>query len=450
MGPPRRLDAVPDHVLLVGFGLTNQAVAAALLARGHRVAVTDDAPSDATRAAADRVGVALVVAPDEATLDSLVAATDLVVPSPGLADQHPAFGSSIAHGTTTVTELDLAAVWDQRPIVAITGTNGKTTVTTMVTAMLDAAGIACVDAGNNDLPLVAAIDDPAPEWFVVEASSFRLGRTHGWAPRVATWLNLAPDHLDVHATHADYEAAKARIWSAQASTDVAVGNLDDPVVARHLAVAPARHVSWSTSDDRADYHVAGGELVGPGGVIVGAARLPRALDHDLSNALAAAATAEAAGCPPDAIREVLVGFGPLPHRVAPVATIGGTTFYDDSKATVPHATLAAVRGFDSVVLIAGGRNKGLDLGTLAEGADHVRAVVAIGEAAPAVSAAFDGLRPVEVARSMPEAVAAAARLAQPGDAVLLSPACASFDWYPSYAARGDDFAAAVHALEENP
>jgi UDP-N-acetylmuramoylalanine--D-glutamate ligase len=339
-------------------------------------------------------------------------------------------------------------VWDQRPIVAITGTNGKTTVTTMVTAMLDAAGIACVDAGNNDLPLVAAIDDPAPEWFVVEASSFRLGRTRGWAPRVATWLNLAPDHLDVHATHADYEAAKARIWSAQASTDVAVGNLDDPVVARHLAAAPARHVSWSTSDPAADYHLSGGELVGPDGVIVAATELPRALDHDVSNALAAAATAEAAGCPRHAVREVRVGCGPLPHRVAPVATIDGATFYDDSKATVPHAALAAVRGFDSVILIAGGRNKGLDLGTLADGVDHIRAVVAIGEAAPDVQAAFDGLRPVEVAGSMSEAVATAARLAQPGDAVLLSPACASFDWYPSYAARGDDFAAAVHALEE--
>ena len=449
-GPPRHLDAVPPHVLLVGFGLTNQAVAVALRDRGHQVTVTDDAPSDATRAAAERIGVDLVVAPDASTLDSLVAATDLVVPSPGLPDRHPVFASSAAQGTAAVTELDLAAVWDQRPIVAITGTNGKTTVTTMVTAMLGAAGIASVDAGNNDLPLVAAIDDPTPAWFVVEASSFRLGRTWGWAPRVATWLNLAPDHLDVHATHADYEAAKARIWSAQAATDVAVGNLDDPVVARHLAVAPARHVSFSTTDASADYHLADGELVGPGGAIVGAAQLPRALDHDVSNALAAAATAEAAGCPREAVREVLVGFGPLPHRVWPVATIGGTTFYDDSKATVPHATLAAVRGFESVVLIAGGRNKGLDLSTLAEGVDHVRAVVAIGEAAPEVAAAFDGLRPVEVARSMPEAVATAARLAHPGDAVLLSPACASFDWYPSYAARGDDFAAAVHALEEHP
>ncbi|MFP5579284.1 MAG: Mur ligase family protein, partial [Acidimicrobiia bacterium] len=199
-----RLDVVPDRVLLVGFGLANQAVARALLARGHDVTATDDAPGDAVRRAAADLGVELVVAPDEAALGALVAAAGLVVPSPGLPDRHPAFTLSRAHGVATVTELDLAAVWDRRPIVAITGTNGKTTVTSMVTAMLEASGIACVDAGNNDLPLVAAIDDPAPAWFVVEASSFRLGRTHGWAPRVATWLNLAPDHLDVHATHADY------------------------------------------------------------------------------------------------------------------------------------------------------------------------------------------------------------------------------------------------------
>jgi len=447
---PDRLGAVPHRVLLVGFGRANQAVAAALLARGHRVAVTDDRPGDATRAAARDLGLALVEAPDEAALEALVADAELVLPSPGLPDRHPVFALAARDGVDTATELDLAAVWDRRPIVAITGTNGKTTVTTMVSAMLRAGGIACVDAGNNDLPLVTAIDDPDPAWFVVEASSFRLGRTHGWAPRVGTWLNLAPDHLDVHATHADYEAAKARIWAAQSADDVAVGNLDDPVVSRHLAAAPGRHVSWSVRDEAADYHRAGGVLVGPGGPLLEVARLPRGLAHDVDNALAAAATAEAAGCPREAVARVLRRFGPLPHRVAPVGTVGGTTFYDDSKATVPHATLAAVRGFDSVVLIAGGRNKGLDLSTLAEGADHVRAVVAIGEAAPEVSAAFAGLRPVEVADSMRAAVAAAARLAEPGDAVLLSPACASFDWYPGYAARGDDFAAAVHELQEAP
>ena len=172
------------------------------------------------------------------------------------------------------------------------------------------------------------------------------------------------------------------------------------------------------------------------------------MPHDLSNALAAAATASAVGVADDAIAETLRRFAPLPHRVSLVATIDGVSYVDDSKATVPHAALAAVRGFESVVLIAGGRNKGLDLGALADGADHLRAVVAIGDAAADVEAAFDGLRPVTRAGSMTDAVAVARGLAEPGDTVLLSPACASFDWYPNYAARGDDFAAAVHALQE--
>ncbi|HEX4903642.1 MAG TPA: Mur ligase family protein, partial [Acidimicrobiales bacterium] len=299
------LTEVPERVLLVGFGLANQAVATALLARGHEVSVADDRPSDAVRDAAATAGLVLVEAPDEAALEAMVVASGLVVAAPGLPDQHAVFALARRRGVPTATELDLAAVWDRRPIVAITGTNGKTTVTTLVTAMLRTGGIACVDAGNNDLPLVTAIDDPVPEWFVVEASSFRLGRTHGWAPRVATWLNLAPDHLDVHATHADYEAAKARIWAAQTAGDVAVGTLDDPVVARHLRAAAARQVAWSTIDPVADYHVAGGELVAPGGTLLAVEELPRALGHDVANALAAAATAEAAGCDREAVRRVL-------------------------------------------------------------------------------------------------------------------------------------------------
>ena len=281
--------AVPDAVLVVGFGLANQAVARALVTRGHRVSVTDDRPTDALRDLAATIGVELVEAPDTTDLASLVDAADVVVPAPGLPDRHPVFALADDHETPVFTEFDLAAAWDRRPIAAITGTDGKTTVTTMVTEMLTESGIACIDAGNNDLPLVAAVDDPAPEWFVVEASSFRLGRTHGWAPRVGTWLNLAPDHLDVHATHEDYEAAKAKIWSSQGPDDVAVGNVDDPVVARHLSGAPGRHVGFSIHRDDVPFRIVDDALVGPGGVLLPVAELPRRLPHDLSNALAAAA-----------------------------------------------------------------------------------------------------------------------------------------------------------------
>lgn len=441
---------LPEAVLLVGFGATNRAVAAALVARDHQVLVVDDRPGDQARTAAGALGLELVEAPDTAALHALVVASGAVVPAPGLPDHHPVFGFADEADVPVFTEFDLAARWDDRPIVAITGTDGKTTVTAMVTAMLRANGIACTDAGNNDLPLVAAIDDPTPEWFVVEASSFRLGRTHRWAPRIGTWLNLAPDHLDVHATHDHYERAKARIWAAQGNADTAVGNLDDEVVARHLAAAPGQTVGFSLTRSDAAYRRDGAHLVGPRGAIVAIADLPRSLPHDLANALAASASAAAAGVPDDVIAGALRSFGPLPHRVSLVATVDDVAYYDDSKATVPHATLAAVRGFDSVVLIAGGRNKGLDLAELADGAPHLRAVVAIGESADEVEAAFCGVRPVEQAHSMAEAVATARRLARAGDAVLLSPACASFDWYADYSARGDDFVACVTALREHP
>jgi UDP-N-acetylmuramoylalanine--D-glutamate ligase len=193
-----------------------------------------------------------------------------------------------------------------------------------------------------------------------------------------------------------------------------------------------------------DWHVDGEVLRMPDGrELIAVAELWRSLPHDCTNALAASAAALAAGATEDGVRDALRTFRGLPHRLALVGDDGGVRYYDDSKATDPHAAVAALRAFDSAVLIAGGRNKGLDLSVLAEESSHVRAVVAIGEAAAEVEAAFAGKVPVTVATSMDGAVAAARSLAQPGDAVVLSPACASYDWYRNYGERGDDFARAV-------
>jgi UDP-N-acetylmuramoylalanine--D-glutamate ligase len=196
-------------------------------------------------------------------------------------------------------------------------------------------------------------------------------------------------------------------------------------------------------DRAADACLVGGDLVVHGDVLVSQHELARAWPHDVANALAATLTALAAGADRARCRDVLVDFRGLPHRVELIGDSGGVRFYDDSKATTPASVVTAVSGFDSVVLIAGGRNKGLDLGALASVADRVRAVVAIGEAADEVGAAFAGRRPVTVATSMDEAVGLARAQAEPGDAVLLSPGCSSFDWYSNYAERGRDFARAV-------
>ncbi|MBK9181219.1 MAG: UDP-N-acetylmuramoyl-L-alanine--D-glutamate ligase [Acidimicrobiales bacterium] len=434
--------------LVFGLGVTGQAVARTLAGRGVEVVLADDMPSPAASDLARELGVPLHAAPSLHGLRALVTSSEIVVPSPGVPEGHPVIQEALALGVPVRSEFDLATAWeDRRPFVAITGTDGKTTVTTMVTAMLEASGISAVACGNTEVPLVTALDLPV-DVFVVEASSFRLRFAEAFHPRVGTWLNFADDHLDWHPSIEAYAAAKAHIWAVLGPDDVAIANADDAVVAGHLAEVRARRVTFGTADrGEADWHLAGSTLVGPGGAIVTTVeRLTRSLPHDIANALAAAATAVEAGASLDAVRSTLETFRGLPHRVTLVADVGGVAWYDDSKATAPHATLAAVRGFPSVVLIAGGRNKGLDLSELAAAAPHVRAVVAIGEAAADVVEAFRGLRPVLVAGSMAEAVAEAARLARPGDAVLLSPGCASFDWYRSYAERGDDFSRAVRVL----
>ncbi len=248
----------------------------------------------------------------------------------------------------------------------------------------------------------------------------------------------------MHAPLAAYEAAKARIWADQGTDDLAVANADDAVVAGHHG--PARRVTFSTRE-AVGYHLAGDALVTEDGtVLVTIGALWRAFPHDVANALAASATALGAGATVEGVRSTLTGFEGMHHRVELVAEQGGVRFFDDSKATVPHAVAAALAAFDSVVLIAGGRNKALDLSPLAADVGRVRAVVAIGDAAAEVEAAFAGRRPVETATSMDEAVARAAAIAEPGDVVLLSPGCASFDWYSSYDERGDDFARAVRSL----
>ncbi len=436
--------------LLYGLGVTNLAVARALLDHERDVVIADDGPPESATQFSAQIGLPVRSRPDRRALEDLVATVDAVIPAPGLPEHHPLFAEARRFARPVLGEFDLAGAWDDRPVLAITGTNGKTTVTSLVTAMLEHSGVPCAAVGNLETPLVAAIADPAPQVFVVEASSFRLARSRWFAPRVGTWLNFAEDHLDVHAGVDDYRRAKERIWADQGPDDTAVVNAEDPVVsaaAPHGPGAP-RVLRYGLAEQvggvATDFHLRGDQLGGQGGQVLAAVGdLWSQLPHDLSNALAAAATALEGGASLEGVRAALAGFEGLSHRVELVAEADGVRWYDDSKATAPHATLAAVRGFDSVVLIAGGRNKGLDLGALGQVATRIRAVVAIGEAAAEVRAALAG-RPSQTAGSMQEAVDVAAAIARPGDVVLLSPACASFDWYGSYAERGRDFVACVH------
>jgi UDP-N-acetylmuramoylalanine--D-glutamate ligase len=443
-------------ILVVGLGITGEAVARRLAADGP-VTVVDDRPESAgfaaRRTALEALGVRVVGGPGPEQLADLVAGAELVVPSPGVPEAHPVYGLAARAGVPIFSEIELAGVAAARrglPLVAVTGTNGKTTVTTVIAEMLNAGGRRALAAGNIGRPLLDAVHDDV-DVVVAEVSSFQLRFTETFRPRVAVLLNVAEDHLDWHPTFQDYVAAKARIFANQSGDDLLVFNADDAPVAEVSATSPARSVAFTLRSDRTDaWRLDNDRLLRPDGTpLIAISDLARRGPHDIANALAAAAAAADLGLSDEALRSVLASFSGLPHRVAPVGQSGGVTFVDDSKATNPHAALAALAGFDSVVLLAGGRNKGLDLSVLRAEAGRIRAVVAIGEAAGEVEACFAGVRPVHRAGSMAEAVRLGAELAEPGDTVLLSPACASFDWYTSYAARGDDFAREVQALLES-
>ncbi|MGH9190366.1 MAG: UDP-N-acetylmuramoyl-L-alanine--D-glutamate ligase [Acidimicrobiales bacterium] len=433
------------RALVVGLGASGEAAARRLQEEGAEVLVADDAPSEASFVRAERLGVELVSNPDLAVLERLVSSADLVVPSPGVPFGHPVFSLAAAAGVAVRGELELAWRGIGQPVVAVTGTNGKTTVTTLVAAMLEASGVKALAAGNIGRPLTEVADSDA-DVVVAEVSSFQLQFVDRFHPAVAVWLNWAPDHLDWHPDIRSYAAAKARIWARQTPDDVAVANADDAMVMAWAAAAPSRLVTFGLAAP-ADYSVRDGRLVGGGLDLLAVDEMARSLPHDLANALAAAAAATAVGATSEGVADALRTFSGLAHRLSLVADHRGVRWYDDSKATNPHAAAASASAFESVVLLAGGRNKGLDLRTLAAGAGpSVRHVVALGEAAPEVELAFAGRCPVQSAASMVEAVSMAAIAARPGDTVLLAPGCASFDWYDSYAARGDDFAAVVSDL----
>lgn len=440
--------------LVYGIALAGEALAAQLVRRGWRVVVADDAPTPEKRALAQSLGATLVEAPNAHTIAALVAGADMVCPAPGVPETHAVVVAALAAGTPLRTEIDLAYEWEQqrvegpRPMLAVTGTDGKTTTTLLAAHMLETAGVRAAAVGNTEVPLAAALDEPV-DAFVVECSSFRLNWLQSFRAEVAVWLNLAPDHQNWHSSMSSYEAAKARLWANRRAGDVAIGFAADPIVMRNLLAVGGVTRTFAAHD--ADYRVEDDSLVGPSGVIAPVSCMTRTLPHDLTNALAAAALVLEAGLAgPSDVQRALASFRHPPHRIEPLGEIRGVRWFNDSKATSPHAALTAIRGFDRIVLLAGGLNKGLDLAELAVEHHRVKAVIGLGTAALEVTTPFAPYCPTRVATSMAHAVALADDLAEPGDVVLLSPACASFDWYPGggYPARGDDFKRLVSELAD--
>jgi UDP-N-acetylmuramoylalanine--D-glutamate ligase len=443
-------DRLPDirRALVVGLGTSGRVAVEALADAGIDVVATDE------RADVDTTGVRADVRPATDPV-GLLDGVDLVVPSPGVPEHHAVLLAALERDLPVWSEPELGLRLHPRRLVAVTGTNGKTSVTELLAAMLAAAGTDAVPCGNIGRALTeAAAGSPPDATLVAELSSFQLRFCHELRPAVGVLLNLAPDHLDWHGDLTSYGAAKARIWQAQRGADVAVANQrDEHVLELAHGRAPARLATFDGAGADADGGVTreGDRLVsrvpGAEGVVAELADLVPDAPHHHANVAAAATAALYAGAPLDAVRRAAEAFRPGRHRLERVAELDGVTYVDDSKATNAHAAAAALASFDAVVWVAGGIAKGVDLGVLGPSLGAVRHAVLIGEAADRLAeVCADAGVPHERAGSMETAVAAARAAARPGDTVLLAPACSSFDMFRDYADRGDRFAAAVRGL----
>jgi UDP-N-acetylmuramoylalanine--D-glutamate ligase len=436
------------YAVIVGLGATGFSCARYLHAHGWRLAVTDTRerpPQLAALTALDaRIPVRL------GALDAaLLAGALCVIASPGLPLAGPFFAEAERRGLAIVGDIELFARAAEAPVVGVTGTNGKSTVTTLLARMAERAGLA-VRAGGNLGPPALDLLSPATGLYVLELSSYQLETTSSLHCRAATVLNVSADHLDRYASLASYAAAKARIF---ARCDTAVVNLDDPLVAA-LPRSASHTLSFSLrAGVGATYALALHDSEWwltrlPGARLLRVAELGIRGAHNVANALAALALGEALALPFAAMLDELRSFTGLPHRSQWIAAVKGVDYIDDSKGTNVGATLAAVAGMPGpVVLIAGGEGKKQDFAPLAAACrGKVRHAVLIGRDAEAIARSLAGVCPIECCTTLPQAVQAAARAARAGDTVLLSPACASFDMFRDYAHRGAVFVEAVQEL----
>ena len=442
------------RVTVVGLARSGVAACKVLVARGATVLATEQAPAEKLRvdlSDLERLGVRLETGGH--TPESILGA-DLLVVSPGVDLRLPLFARARATGIPMWSEVELAYRLTTARFLAVTGTNGKSTTTSLLGAMVEAAGLPGVVAGNIGTALCEVVPAlTSSHWVVAELSSFQLETIVEFRPHVAVLLNLAPDHLDRYDSVEDYYAAKARIFLNQTADDFAVLNADDPLVVTSAQGIRSRLRLFSRLRTVGD----GSFLRGDRLVVRREGRTEPVCEtstiriqgvHNVENSLAAAAAASAIGVPVGAMASALAGFPGLPHRLEFVAEVDGVRYVNDSKGTNVNSVWYALQSFDEpIVLLLGGRDKGNDYSLLKEPVQKkVRAIVALGESADTVVENFKHLTRVVKVTSMDGAVGQAERLAQRGDVVLLSPACSSFDWFENYEHRGRVFKELVNRL----
>lgn len=437
----------PGRVVVVGLGRTGMSCARYLRSRRISFAVTD------SRAAPPEMQALRELAPDAEIRvgrfdERLLEGATEIIASPGVSLREPFIIEAARRGLPIIGDIELFAREAQAPVAAITGTNGKSTVTTLVAKMAETAGKRVLAGGNLGRPALELLTEPTPELYVLELSSFQLDTTHSLRTAAATVLNVTPDHMDRYDSIEAYAESKARIFDR---CDTAVVNLDDPLVRVMGGEGKVLGFSLIKDPDAEYYAVERGDdvaLMYKDEPLTLMSQLKITGLHNAANALAAVAMADALGISRAASIEALRQFPGLAHRSQWVADVRGVRYVDDSKGTNVGATLAAVAGMPgSLIVIAGGQGKGQDFAPLAPAfRNKVRHVVLIGQDAKLIAAALEGVCTMEFASDMDSAVHACARVAQPGETVLLSPACASLDMFKDYAHRGDVFAAAVRSL----
>lgn len=445
-------------VLVVGLGRSGVAAARLLQTHGAHVTVTDQKSQDELKeqvAALSGLPIRFQLGRHET---SSFLSSDLIVVSPGVSIHGPSIQAAEAQGIPVIGEIELAARFISAPILAITGTNGKSTTTTLVGEIFKTAGKKVFIGGNLDRPLSEAAAEPHGSWdFVVaEVSSFQLERVKSFRPKIGAYLNLTPDHLDRHGSLKAYAMLKARLFENQGSEDFAVLNADDPEVSK-VSRSLRSQVVWFSRMRSMD-HPTGHGVYLDGPDIVSTIGRKRSVFkrsdlrlkgvHNLENVLAAIAVAQLAGCDDNAIAKTLKQFSGLEHRLEWVCEKDGVTYINDSKGTNIGAAIRSLESFsEPIIWIAGGREKGTDFSVLCEIVQsRVKEAIFYGEARDKLMKALDSATRIKEVKKLSEAVVLAASIAVPGDVVLLSPACASFDQFRDFEERGKAFKDAVKSL----
>jgi UDP-N-acetylmuramoylalanine--D-glutamate ligase len=432
-----------SRVVLVGGGRSGLGALERLRELGGETVIVEDDEGRARKLKEELVGVP-IFSTEEFLRELGPRWSTTVMPSPGVRPTHPL----ILEGRAVISEVELGYLLTESKIVGVTGTNGKTTVTQMVVAMLQEGGCAAVGCGNLGLPLTLL--PASAEIAVVELSSFQLLHCERFHAEVALWTNLTPDHLDYHGDMDHYKAAKERIFRNQSPSDLRVLNFDDPEVVTSRRSSDVREVFFSIRSE-ALYGLRADEVIVDGEPLMKVSELGRTIPHDIANLLGASAVVKDFGVGREVIAEYFREFQGFEHRIEPAGVVGGVAFFNDSKATTPASTLAAAAALPSAIVVVGGRNKGLDLSPMGALCDLAAGVVVFGESAREVEEVVSSQCvsiPLQRATTMDEVVERSFALARTCGTrtVLFSPGGTSFDWYENYQVRGRAFKDAVQAL----